>query len=623
MSVSTVQLGQKCRFSKKVLFGLIALSILLRVLLIPNYLIEAHGFRQTQTAITVQDWINHGFDLIHYRTPVLGAPWTLPMEFPTFQASAYGMYHVLLPMTDNLDVALRVTGLVYFYLSFAAFCWLAKILFGRLEKGSQYYKVAAIIYLFSPFTVFWSRTSMIEYCAVFFQLLYAGCFLKILYDADRKKVFWFFAALVSGGIGYLTKSTTMVPAVVFLFVCSLVWYWPKLRDIRKLLVKEEILKILCLFVVAVLPFVVGIIWVRYSDNVKIQSGYEFLTSNGLETWNFGTLGERFNVSYHVRLLKNLEEVLPMILLVISGCFFFFSRQEAEDGDARRKKKQLCIALILAVVVTVWTLFNLYSAHNYYSTAIFPFLVLAGGILYTDFIGYVIQNKKKLLMIVSAGLVLFHIGFSPLVRLQTWRPDHSQDGNVATGLWIREHSGEDDVLLVLNHDWSSVLPYYANRRALMVNDNMDNRNTVDQTFSDYQILVTGYSEEEWLANAEAFAPPQAYLMNTENGNLVFRIQKEPFDVSPYPAGNDSLTVLLQKQNGIMIGDVASEDVGAVKAVYCKTGDQWIPTWLNCDGNGKIRFAVKTELPEHSEMQLAIVYENSAGEPFVSEVNGEWR
>lgn len=626
MSRLTKNSDTKYGFSKKVLFVLLALSVVLRVLFIHPYLIEAHGFRQTQTAITVQDWLNHGFDLLNYRTPVLGAPWTLPMEFPTFQATAYGLYHVLLPITDNLDTVVRMTSLIYFYLSVFAFSLLAKLLFKRLEKGALYYKIAFFIYLFAPFAIFWSKTSMIEYCAVFFQLLYVYCFLKLLYDTDRKKVLYFCGSLVFGGIGYLSKSTSMIPAVVFLFISSLQFYWPKLRKFKEqLLNRKEILKIVSLFLIAVLPFVAGIVWVRYSDNIKVQSGYSFLTSKGLESWNYGGLDVRLNLSSNAKLLKNLEEVLPMILLVISGVFLFASGsgRSAEEADSRKTKKQYCVALILAALVTAFTLFNLYSAHSYYSIAISPFLMLAGGFLYTDFIGYLIRSRKKLLLGVSAGLVLFHVCFTPLVRLQTWRPDHSQDGNVATGLWLKENSKEDDQLLIFNHEWVPVVPYYANRRALMVNDFLDQYDTLGETFSGYQYMVTGSSEEDLRNNAGAFDPPQTVLINTENGNNVFRIEQEALDVSQYRAGNGSFTVLLQKQNGIMIGNVVPEDAGAVKAVYCKTGDPWNPTWLNVDGSGKIRFALKTDLTEDTEARLAVLYENDMGEQFVSEISGAWQ
>src|SRR5262245_5390007 len=48
---------------------------------------EQHGFRQTQTALSTY-WILQGGPWIAYETPVLGAPWALPFEFPTYQLAA-------------------------------------------------------------------------------------------------------------------------------------------------------------------------------------------------------------------------------------------------------------------------------------------------------------------------------------------------------------------------------------------------------------------------------------------------------------------------------------------------------------------------------------------------------
>ena len=191
------------------------------------------------------------------------------------------------------------------------------------------------------------------------------------------------------------------------------------------------------------------------------------------------------------------------------------------------------------------------------------------------------------------------------------------------MWLKDNSKEDDLLLIFNHEWVPVVPYYANRRALMVNDFLDQYDTLGDTFSGYQYMVTGSLEEDLRNNAGAFDPPQTVLINTENGNNVFRIEQEALDVSQYRAGNGSFTVLLQKQNGIMIGTVVPEDAGAVKAVYCKTGDPWNPTWLNVDGSGKIRFALKTDLTEDTEARFAVLYENDMGEQFVSEISGAWQ
>ena len=46
--------------------------------------VDASGFRQTQTALSI-DWLLRGGPWLDYVTPVLGAPWSIPFEFPFYQ----------------------------------------------------------------------------------------------------------------------------------------------------------------------------------------------------------------------------------------------------------------------------------------------------------------------------------------------------------------------------------------------------------------------------------------------------------------------------------------------------------------------------------------------------------
>lgn len=45
---------------------------------------DFHGFRQAQTAISANS-ILYGGPILHYETPVLGPPWSIPFEFPLYQ----------------------------------------------------------------------------------------------------------------------------------------------------------------------------------------------------------------------------------------------------------------------------------------------------------------------------------------------------------------------------------------------------------------------------------------------------------------------------------------------------------------------------------------------------------
>lgn len=56
-------------------------------------ILDAHAFRQTQTALTSYWFVQEGFKL-DYITPVLGPPWEIPLEFPLYQWIAAALHQV-------------------------------------------------------------------------------------------------------------------------------------------------------------------------------------------------------------------------------------------------------------------------------------------------------------------------------------------------------------------------------------------------------------------------------------------------------------------------------------------------------------------------------------------------
>ena len=66
-----------------IVVGILASSVAIQYAMQP--LLEQHGFRQTQTALTSYWMMEDGWRLA-YETPVGGYPWTIPFEFPIYQA---------------------------------------------------------------------------------------------------------------------------------------------------------------------------------------------------------------------------------------------------------------------------------------------------------------------------------------------------------------------------------------------------------------------------------------------------------------------------------------------------------------------------------------------------------
>src|SRR5262245_2823689 len=68
----------------------VAVSAYVAIAFATQPLLEMHGFRQTQTALTSY-WMLRQGPALDYQTPVAGAPWAIPEEFPLYQLLAAGL----------------------------------------------------------------------------------------------------------------------------------------------------------------------------------------------------------------------------------------------------------------------------------------------------------------------------------------------------------------------------------------------------------------------------------------------------------------------------------------------------------------------------------------------------
>src|SRR3990172_12922435 len=106
-------MGEACeagRLEALTVVGALAIAVAVRAPTLDQPLLEAHSFRQTQTAYTALVFHEQGIDLLHPKMPVLGAPFEVPFEFPLFQAGA----SLVMDAGVRPDVALRLSGLACF-----------------------------------------------------------------------------------------------------------------------------------------------------------------------------------------------------------------------------------------------------------------------------------------------------------------------------------------------------------------------------------------------------------------------------------------------------------------------------------------------------------------------------
>ncbi len=79
--------------------------------------LRGHEFRQAQTALSTYFIQRENNFSLAYPTPVLGKPWSIPMEFPLCQWTVDGLSNV---RGIALTPAARLVGLLCFYLTLPA-----------------------------------------------------------------------------------------------------------------------------------------------------------------------------------------------------------------------------------------------------------------------------------------------------------------------------------------------------------------------------------------------------------------------------------------------------------------------------------------------------------------------
>jgi len=200
----------------------------------------------------------------------------------------------------------------------------------------------------------------------------------------------------------------------------------------------------------------GVVWTKYADFHKSLNplAAEFITSDYLAKWNFGSWDQRFSgefwgVLYH-RLVARAVGVKEFFVLSVLLLAWY-----------RPSRSKLLVLLVLAIAPPL-VFANLYLVHDYYAYAnsIFVIIIVALGIdLLLD------RALKEKYVFVAIGLVLaanIFVYVNGFLKSQL-RSSHT---GLKIALEIKKITKPSDVILIYGRDWSPEVPYYAERRAIM-------------------------------------------------------------------------------------------------------------------------------------------------------------
>lgn len=417
--------------------AILLLAGLLRLPTLAQPLVESFGFRQTQTAYTALLYSRDGIDLMHPKLPVFGTPWEVPFEFPLLQAIASLVMRAGVPP----DIAMRATALAFFLLSGYLVYRIGLMLLDRWGATAS-----LVVFVASPFALLWSRASLIEFLATAATLAWFITTHVALRRSGAARWALFGAAVVLGSLAMLTKITTAAWWVVPIAASGLsVWLGTRSRRRAPW----------GLVPVLVVPLLVAQAWTRHADAVKASSPpTQWLTSDALTAWNFGTLAQRADPGTWLTIvdrglvMTGAVGAIALLALVV----------------AKPRPNPILWAILATVPLTILSFWNLYAVHDYYLAAVAPAVALGVGA------GLAAVAREWAPQRIGAALAVTLLVWGVITTLM-----HREYATTAfravvppaASAEIQASTAPNEHVVLSGYDWDPTVLYYADRRGFMV------------------------------------------------------------------------------------------------------------------------------------------------------------
>lgn len=463
-------------------------------------------FRQAQTAISAFFIQRENNFSLSYPTPVLGKPWSIPLEFPLYQWSVAALSNAT---GMSLTSAGRAVSLACFYALLPALC----LLLARLGLPRSRRLVALSLVLCCPLYIFYARAFLIETMAAMFSAWFLLAYVRAV---EERSPGWWLAASLTGVAAGLVKVTTLLLFLMPAFVWTLVWLWQDLGGTSRW--RRLATRIWWSGTAVLLPCAAAIWWVQYADGIKALSpAGSFLQSASMAGYNFG-FGARWSADiwrqHWVIYMRDLTSVPVLVLGGIIAVVF------------ARRWWALIVALLVFFLLVQVVFPILYAWHEYYYVANTMMLMLALGLA---LVGLLESRAPRW---AAWGLIVLMAGGEAWGYLAHHYPGQKRysPGGTPLTVALKAVTDPDDVIVIAGNDWSSITPYFAQRRSLMIRRNLET--TWDLIHPAFKAL--------------AGEPVTALVLHGEQrGNrMLLQIARDYFGLSPQPAFHwDDATVYL--------------------------------------------------------------------------------
>lgn len=480
---------------------------------------DHYMFRQTQVATVAREIMNGG-PWVDYLMPVLGPPWTAPMEFPVYQI-------VIAGFANATGLELEFSGrLISLISGLAGLLFAARAMFlagfSVRESGFAMFFMAA-----SPIYLYWSHTVMIETMA--FALSMAMLVMAMEFT-ERGRLWPLGLGAVFAVLAALAKATTFGMFAVVIFALFAVRFlkfaWDHRTDVGA--VAERGLQWLSYGLGLLGPaLLVSAVWVDHADAIKSGSPLStFLTSESLAGWNFGALGE--GVKAFSYMFARFRDQAPPLFEQALGWFWLALLLLAVVGIvARGRHRPVTLGLLFVGFAAGPAVFrNLYETHYYYWVANMPFLLaiiglgMAWGV---DFLDKLARSKlSNTPKWTGNALIALPVAMSLIGGAYTYRTfflERTLNGQAnsprSAGVLVREITTPEDVVMTYGVGWTPIWQYGAERRMIMIrNADPDLSYLAEQQVEISALMVCGSArdhEAEFLAAPYfgAFADPELH------------------------------------------------------------------------------------------------------------------
>lgn len=420
--------------------GLFCFDVFILIYGINNGINDLYGFRQSQTALTAY-WLDREPHGLAYITPVLGYPWSVPFEYPVYQ------WIVVLLM--KVGVPLVVGGRIVSFAAFVGCLVPLKVMARDFNVPNRAFLFVAVVYLACPFYIFWSRTFMIETTALLFSLCWLAGFVR--FGRSPSVTLWL-ATLVFGILAALTKSTTFLgigPVAGALFLTE-AFTW-----LRKDRTRRRFLGLFARGALCLIPLATCYAWVVASDLIRSANPFGlYLDSTALMQWTFGTLAQRFTLGNTIIVSLGTAFGFVGLLVPLLICI----------GLINNRYRMVIVGAIAAYLSAFLIFTNLHIIHTYYQASNAIFVSVAVGISIASIM------DKGWHKVAAVMLVCILISQAQYFREFVWRQiqyDNIGDPVVLTAQAARDSTKSNESLLFFGDNFSSVVPFYSERKSLAV------------------------------------------------------------------------------------------------------------------------------------------------------------